>query len=157
MEQLIEQHALTIEHWVKADAGQRGCELRAAAMVLRSLARRAAIMQTCVRDLAQLATAHNEGRADYQARIQAIVDRAENLATAKTIGPYRVQVYNQDPQQLAAPEAGGVTHDQSSWQARSITLASLSRGLWVEIFHQESGELVSGPFSPDEAIPAFIV
>lgn len=157
MEHLIEQHALTIEHWVKADAGQRGDELRAAAMALRSIARRAAVMQSCVQDLAKLATAHNEGGTDYQARIQSIMDRAENAATADAIGPYRVQVYDQDPQQLEAPAAGRAAHDQSRKQARSITLASLSRGLWVEIFHEDSGELVSGPFSPDEPIPAYIV
>lgn len=157
MQHLIEQHALAIEHWVKADAGQRGDELRAAAMTLRAIARRAVIMHSCVQDLAKLATAHNEGGTDYQARIHELINRCENLATADIIGPYRVEVYDQDPQQLEKPPAGRAVRDQSRKQARSITLASLSRGLWVEIFHEESGDLVAGPFSPDEAIPAYIV
>ena len=33
----------------------------------------------------------------------------------------------------------------------------LQRGLWVEVYDDETKELLAGPFDPDQAAPAYIV
>ena len=33
----------------------------------------------------------------------------------------------------------------------------LQRGHWVEVYDDETGELLAGPFAPDQAAPAYIV
>ena len=33
----------------------------------------------------------------------------------------------------------------------------LQRGHWVEVYDDETGELLAGPFDPDQAAPAYIV
>ena len=33
----------------------------------------------------------------------------------------------------------------------------LQRGLWVEVYDDESKELLSGPFDPDQPAPSYIV
>ena len=30
-------------------------------------------------------------------------------------------------------------------------------GYWVEVYHQESGELMAGPIDPDQPLPKYIV
>ena len=31
------------------------------------------------------------------------------------------------------------------------------RGLWVEVYHTDTGELMAGPIDPDQPCPAYIV
>ena len=35
--------------------------------------------------------------------------------------------------------------------------AFLQRGLWVEVYDDDTRELLAGPFDPDQAAPAYIV
>ena len=36
-------------------------------------------------------------------------------------------------------------------------LSFLQRGLWVEVYDDESNELLAGPFDPDQPAPSYIV
>jgi len=38
-----------------------------------------------------------------------------------------------------------------------LTRSLHALGLWVEVFDLDSGELVAGPFDPDELLPRYIV
>lgn len=42
-------------------------------------------------------------------------------------------------------------------EACEQTRRFLAQGYWVEIFHEESKELVGGPFDPDQPAPSFIL
>ena len=41
--------------------------------------------------------------------------------------------------------------------ANQAARSFLQRGLWVEVYDDETKELLAGPFDPDQAAPAYIV
>lgn len=41
--------------------------------------------------------------------------------------------------------------------ANRAARACLQRGLWVEVYDDETKELLAGPFDPDQAAPSYIV
>jgi len=41
--------------------------------------------------------------------------------------------------------------------ANRAARAFLQRGLWVEVYDDETKELLAGPFDPDQAAPSYIV
>ena len=41
----------------------------------------------------------------------------------------------------------------ANWAARSF----LRQGLWVEVYDDETKELLAGPFDPDQSAPSYIV
>jgi len=71
-----------------------------------------------------------------------------------------VEAGNADPATQHQHERDELT-DRELHTCRSATnLAArsfLQRGLWVEVYDDETKELLAGPFDPDQPAPAYIV
>ena len=71
-----------------------------------------------------------------------------------------VEAGNIDPATLHQHERDALT-DRELHTCRSATNRAarslLQRGLWVEIYDDETKELLAGPFDPDQPAPSYIV
>ena len=73
---------------------------------------------------------------------------------------FRLQAYVTNPVECGANDRGNlvesqVQHDRK--RACQRVRLWLRTGYWVEVFDNDSGELVAGPFDPEQAAPAYIV
>ena len=74
--------------------------------------------------------------------------------------PFAVEAGNREP-------AAQHQHDRDRLIARELHASRaaanraarsfLQRGLWVEVYDDDTKELLAGPFDPDQAAPAYIV
>ena len=71
-----------------------------------------------------------------------------------------VEAGNRDPAAQHQHESDGLVDCElhaSRAAANRAARSLLQRGLWVEVFDDDTRELLAGPFDPDQAAPAYIV
>ena len=71
-----------------------------------------------------------------------------------------VEAGNQDPAAQHHHERDGLVDCElhaSRTAANRAARCFLQRGLWVEVYDDDTKELLAGPFNPDQAAPAYIV
>ena len=71
-----------------------------------------------------------------------------------------VEAGNQDPAGQHHHERNGLIDHELHTSRTAANRAArffLQRGLWVEIYDDDTRELLAGPFDPDQAAPAYIV
>jgi hypothetical protein len=80
--------------------------------------------------------------------------KAENLKS------YRIEASITNPENRTGFERGNL-HDYHTVidrkKANGHALNFWRQGYWVEVYDNETNELMAGPFDPDSAIPSYIV
>lgn len=70
---------------------------------------------------------------------------------------YRIDVSKRNPTE---GDGNSLTASESTFMRRRAALIAagfIKQGYWVEVFDDDSGELLAGPFDPDERTPSFIL
>lgn len=73
---------------------------------------------------------------------------------------FNVEAGNQDPAGQHHQDRGrpfGQERHTSRAAANRAARLFLQRGLWVEVYDDDTQELLAGPFDPDQTAPAYIV
>lgn len=69
----------------------------------------------------------------------------------------RIEARTGEPATAQPAELADTAITERRAEAARCAREFLRCGYWVEIFDEESGELVAGPFDPDGSEPAYIV
>ncbi len=73
---------------------------------------------------------------------------------------FKVEAGIRDPSAQHLHDLEGlIDHEVQTGRAAAnrAARAFLQRGLWVEVYDDDTQELLAGPFDPDQAAPAYIV
>jgi len=85
---------------------------------------------------------------------------APSRFTSTALPTYIVQATNYNPvesNEETYPEIEDFHPVKTKEEVAEYAAKYHRRGLWVEVFHNRTKELIAGPFNPDKALPRFIV
>lgn len=70
---------------------------------------------------------------------------------------FRINVSTADPSTDARNALADTAEASDRPTVNKVARNFLARGYWVEVFDNDSGELLAGPFDPDQPAPSYIV
>jgi|LakMenE01Jun11ns_1017448.scaffolds.fasta_scaffold9955867_9 hypothetical protein len=70
---------------------------------------------------------------------------------------YRIDASKRNPTEAHVNDVAVSKSTVLRSRAAKIAAGFIKQGYWVEVFDDDSGEQLAGPFDPDERAPSFIL